>query len=359
MAAERAVAALAGSSSAVEAATPYYPWRAAPRRPARPRRAGRRRAARARVLDALRGRPRLLPLAPLLNDLLGLALPDGPATRQTAGQTRADNLDDLLVALLDAAAGGRPAVVLLEDAQWADASSWRLVRCARERREGLLVVLSIGRHEAPLPAEYDLFAAAGWTDRVALGPLDEAETRELTRLRLGADRVSDGLAAVAWSRTQGNPLFVEQMADHLRAVGLVEVRGGTAGLRAAAGAAVEAEVPDSVRGLVTARIDRFRPPHQSDGEGVERHRPGVPVARPGRDPPGPVRGPGGARRRADAGAGAAAVAAGAGGGVRLPAPGGAAGVLRAAARGRNGSGSTGRPPSGSRPAAAAGRGRCG
>ncbi len=260
LAADRGVLGLVGSCSSVETATPYYPWRAVLEAllglPGLPGPAERG----ARVLAALRDRPRLAPLAPLLNELLGLALPEDELLRQTTGQTRADALNDVIVGLLDATAAGRPVLVVLDDAQWADSSSWRLAKLVGERVGGIALALAVRQTETPLPAEYDLLVAAGGTDRIVLDPLPEAAARELARLRLGAGRLDDATAALVWSRAQGNPLFVEQVADHLAATGLVEVRDGSTVLRVAAGA--DTGIPTSLHGLVTARIDRLPPGHQ-------------------------------------------------------------------------------------------------
>src|SRR5262249_22497381 len=61
-----------------------------------------------------------------------------------------------------------------------------------------------------------------------------------------------------WRRTQGNPLFIEQIAGHLLGAGLVRIENGTAELLDAP----QDVVPDTIRGLVTARIDRLPPAHQ-------------------------------------------------------------------------------------------------
>src|SRR5207253_7559557 len=135
--------------------------------------------------------------------------------RQMAGQTRADNLHDVMVGLLDATADGRPTLIQFEDAQWADSATWRLAKLVRERVARVVVAPAVRRVEAELPAEYDLFANAEWADRIALEPLNEADTRELARAWLGAERVADPLARLIRRRTQGSPLFIEQIVDHL------------------------------------------------------------------------------------------------------------------------------------------------
>ena len=262
MAGERGMKAYVASCSAVEAATPYFPWRSllddllAMSSLADPVERG------AHVAGVLQSRPHLLHLAPLLNDLLGIALPEDEVLRQMSGQTRADNLQDVLVGLFEAATRGQPTLIQFDDAHWADASSWQLAGAIRDRVGSVAVVLSTRWKDSVQTAEYAPIAEASWSDRIDLVALPDPEARELARLRLGAVRVAGPLAELIARRTQGNPLLIEQVVDHMVAVGLVEIREGTAALRQDYGAGAELALPDSIHGLITARIDRLPPAHQ-------------------------------------------------------------------------------------------------
>ena len=74
--------------------------------------------------------------------------------------------------------------------------------------------------------------------------------------------MADPLARLVWERAHGNPLYIEQVVDHLAAAELVEVRDGTAALVAGAAGAVDSAVPDTIRGLIVSRLDRLPPAHQ-------------------------------------------------------------------------------------------------
>jgi class 3 adenylate cyclase/tetratricopeptide (TPR) repeat protein len=262
LAEERGIRGLVVHCSSVEAATPYFPWRAvfdellALSTTSEPAERG------TEVVRVLQSRPQFLPLAPLLNDLLGLDLPEDEIVRQMSGQTRADNLQDVLIGLFEAAIAGRPTLIAFDDAHWADASSWRLADLIRERIGGIALALAIRPGDVPLAAEYARFTEADGTGRIVLDTLPAAQARELARLRLGAVRVADPLAELIWQRTRGSPLFIEQVVEHMRAAGLVELREGVAVLRAASEAGGELSLPDSVHGLITARIDRLPPAPQ-------------------------------------------------------------------------------------------------
>jgi hypothetical protein len=123
---------LAGAGDAIERATPYHAWR-----PIFADLMGsvgidveeRRR----RVLARLQADPEMARLAPLLNSVLPLDLPDNELTAQLTGEVRADNTRQLLVQLLQptsATRAGRaaPLPIVLDDAHWFDSASWALTR---------------------------------------------------------------------------------------------------------------------------------------------------------------------------------------------------------------------------------------
>ena len=96
-------------------------------------------------------------LAPLLNSVLPLELPDNELTAQLTGEVRADNTRQLLVQLLQAAATGpraaaaSPLLLVLDDAHWFDSASWALARQVVARVRPLLLVLATRPLVEPLP----------------------------------------------------------------------------------------------------------------------------------------------------------------------------------------------------------------
>jgi predicted ATPase/class 3 adenylate cyclase len=262
MANDRAMLMVEGHCSSVEEATPYYPWREVYEQLlglpglTDPTERG------MRVTAALLSRPKLLSFAPLLNGLLGLTLPEDEVVRQMTGQTRADNLHDLMIGLLDTIVDGRPALIQFEDAQWSDSASWKLAKLIQERVGRVVIAFAIRRASGEAQTDYQGFASTTVVDRIVLEALDEAETRELARSWLCAERIADQLGSLIWRKTLGNPLFIEHIVEHLSASGLVEIRDGLASLRTTSGEELVPVVPDTIRGLITARIDRLRQPHQ-------------------------------------------------------------------------------------------------
>jgi hypothetical protein len=83
----------------------------------------------------------------LLNDLLGLGLPETTLTEHLDPKLRQASLSSLLVDLLGLWAAERPLLVVLDDAQWLDSLSWQLaLQVARSLTElPLLLVLALYR----------------------------------------------------------------------------------------------------------------------------------------------------------------------------------------------------------------------
>ncbi|HEX2326761.1 MAG TPA: AAA family ATPase, partial [Chloroflexota bacterium] len=261
------VRSLAGAGDAIERATPYLAWR-----PVFARLLGLDGAAgpevlRSRALDRLRAELRpesgLLRLAPLLNIVVPLDLPDNELTAQMTGQVRADNTHELLLGLLQRAAAGVPLLLVLEDAHWLDSASWALaLLVSREVRPALLVLAArplaaLGPGGAP-PAEYRHLLATPGAQRLVLDALPPRDSRALICQRLGVARVAERVTSFVQARAGGNPFFVEELVSALRDNGHVVVADGVC--TAAPGADLAAvALPDTVQGVVTSRIDQLPP----------------------------------------------------------------------------------------------------
>jgi tetratricopeptide (TPR) repeat protein len=161
-----------------------------------------------------------------------------------AGQGNARELAAALAGVLCGLASQERVLVVLEDLHWATsdllevASTLVLDGC---RSQGQLAYLGISRPELPgLP---------GWllrtgTQRIDLDPLAEPSAAELLGSLLGADAGPE-LAGKVFEASQGNPLFVRELALALRETG--PAGPGEAPL----------PIPDSLQALVAARLDRL------------------------------------------------------------------------------------------------------
>ena len=248
-----------GAAEAVERATPYFIWRevfAALFELARYETAAEKRAA---VLAAL-GPERAL-RAPLLAAVLPLDWPETDLTRQLTGAARADSTRDLLAQALQEAALQAPRVVVLEDGQWMDSASWELAHAVRQRPVPLLLVVTTRPLADPLPAGYAALRAAPDTRHWRLGALPPEEALALIRQSLGVRQVPEAVGRFIGDRAEGNAFFTKQLAYALRDSGALLIRDGACHVRP--GLDLDAaDLPDTVQGVVTGRIDRLQPDQQ-------------------------------------------------------------------------------------------------
>lgn len=205
--------------------------------------AGRRLASSPKVTDEHR---------PFLARLLG-------ATGETAEADRLDpeafrrHLHDAVTSLLISMGGGRSVTIAIEDVHWADASTLALLKDLIAAGLRLYVTT---RPEGRAAAEALAAAApAGRAVTIELRPLTPPAVGELLSAVLEGDVPVDLVATVA-ARTDGNPLFVEEIARALRERGAIERRHDR--WRLADPTAVD-ELPDSVERVLASRIDLLPP----------------------------------------------------------------------------------------------------
>ena len=203
-------------------------------------------------------------MAPILAHLLSLPLDAAGAERiaHIEPRTIQRRYADALSALLAGAARKTPLVLVCEDVHWADDASVDLLL-------GLI---------GTLPASPILWIVASRPDRDVpgwrlLGAARETLGDALLELRLGPLAAEDGERLVAnlleieslpaatremiVARAEGNPLFVEEIIRMLIDRGAIESRDGR---WRATDAVLDVEIPETLHGLLLARIDRLPGP---------------------------------------------------------------------------------------------------
>ena len=198
--------------------------------------------------------------APLLNSVLPLDLPDSPETRQITGQGRASLLRDLICRLLESCTARTPTVITFDDAQWFDSGTWDVIAAARRVASPLLLV--VGRRVFPRAVVPDGEDSEDLV-HIVLERLDDADLGTLLLAQMGASRLDPSVAGFIGARSQGNPFFAEELARALLDWGALVVEDD----RAAFWSDVDLEdlglqLPDSVHGIVAARIDWLGPQEQ-------------------------------------------------------------------------------------------------
>ncbi len=171
------------------------------------------------------------------------------------------DLFDLVLAFERAWIGDRAAVHVFDDLHWIDpASAELLISLLKLTRETSVLFIGAFRPDPGTPAwEVRRAAEKIYGDRyteIRLRPLSSAETLRLAgQLIAGADQYPQVLEQIL-GKTEGNPLFVEEVVWELLARG--DLDRGPEGLRWSTGRdPAQIAIPDSLHALLLARLDRL------------------------------------------------------------------------------------------------------
>ena len=159
--------------------------------------------------------------SPFLAELVDLPLddPDAPAVRAARSNPKlfAEQVSESFIALVLATLAKGPLVLALEDLQWADGASLRVLEVLFERAKDLpLFVLALAR--PALDDAHPRLWAGHRVQRVSLEPLHRKPAERLARAL-----VDDGAEVGAIvQRAEGNALFLEELARVAAAGGDVD-----------------------------------------------------------------------------------------------------------------------------------------
>ncbi|MCB9078637.1 MAG: AAA family ATPase [Anaerolineaceae bacterium] len=203
-------------------------------------------------------------LAPLLDPVLPLDWPESELTEQMTGKVRADNTFELLTLLLQQAAHQgnaieAPYVFVLEDCHWLDSASWQLAMRVAQRVEPVVLVLATRPLTQSVPSEYRVISQLPRTVHLALDNLPPQDVIALVCQRLAVDLLPPELTELIVDKAHGNPFFSEELVYALRDAGVIQNRNGSCHI---AGDLAQAQLPDTVQGVITSRIDRLSPAQQ-------------------------------------------------------------------------------------------------
>jgi class 3 adenylate cyclase/tetratricopeptide (TPR) repeat protein len=188
-------------------------------------------------------------IVPYLRHLVGLD-PRDPVVSSMDPQERRGELFYALRRLLLRAAEIRPQVVVYEDVHWTDKATEEYLSLIADSlpTTRILVVLTY-RTGYTHP-----FGERSYQTRVVPAALSAVDSVAMVRGMLVAERLPDDLQALLAHKTEGNPFFVEELVKSLQEAGSIR--------RVAEGYSLTTRledvlVPDSVQGVIAARIDRL------------------------------------------------------------------------------------------------------
>ena len=185
----------------------------------------------------------------------GLEDPATPLAEEEPKRVR-DEMHAAWRTFFSALAADRPVVVVVEDIHWADPAMLDLLEELADRVEGGVSFVC--------PSRPDLTSTRpGWGggkrnySAIALDPLGPRDADALVRSLLDVDGLPDSMFGQILDRAEGNPFFLEEIVRQLVDNRSVWLEGGR---WRAAGDITQVEIPDTVQGVLAARIDLLDPP---------------------------------------------------------------------------------------------------
>ena len=168
-----------------------------------------------------------------------------------------------LVAFLGDIAEEKPLVLFIEDIHWADSSTvdllaYLLTRLGSSR---LFTVITFRPSELQL-AQHPFLAlkldlqTRGVARELPLTFLSENEVRALLALKFPGSAFPPEVARLVHARTEGNPLFVSDIAEYLKVKGVVRETDGKWALTGSL-PDLERDLPESMRSMVQRKIGQL------------------------------------------------------------------------------------------------------
>jgi class 3 adenylate cyclase/tetratricopeptide (TPR) repeat protein len=214
-------------------------------------------------------------MAPYLQHLLSFEVDDEVFPYLTPELIRRRTVE-ALCALLLAEADRAPLAVVIEDVHWIDRATEDVIGALVDALAGRPLLLALayrpeylnqwrGRahHEevqlAPLPeasgaAMVRAILSKPYAEHLPLRPLTGAQSLAVARRILGDDAISPELERLIVERTEGNPLFVEELTQALVEGGELARTRGVLGLSRPV---EQLQIPPNLHAVLLARIDRL------------------------------------------------------------------------------------------------------
>lgn len=232
---------------------------------------------------------------PLLSDLLGLPIPDNPTTAAFDPKQRQESLFGFIIEIVRAWSRSQPLLLVFDNVHWMDETSRALLEAvARAAHDMPVMILVLTRPASETDAQTEALAglqSLRHHQLVRLGELSPGGMSQLVANLLGG-RPSLLAQLLIEAKGQGNPFFTRELVDALResrqlaqedgewalspamidalrtANALVRDEGAWVLAEAADLSTVSLGIPDSVHGVILARLDRL----------PESHKPTIKVA---------------------------------------------------------------------------------
>ena len=180
------------------------------------------------------------------------------AAEAMPGTPEADVADELrwgVRRFFERRAAGQPLLLVFEDLHWAEPRLIELIENVAEWARAPLFLLCLARPD--FRDGHPAFgASAANSTTLTLAPLDATDTSRLITELLGVEALPAMLRADVATKAGGNPLYVEELVRTMIETGRIAQVDGR---WVAASGPSRIEIPPTLVGLITARLDRVSP----------------------------------------------------------------------------------------------------
>ncbi|MBV1878125.1 MAG: AAA family ATPase [Pseudomonadales bacterium] len=211
------------------------------------------------ILTALLADSELLNRLPLLSIVIPLLAPETPFTLQLEGKVRAAQIASLIIEILRRSMSGSQLVVVVDDVQWLDSASFRVLTHIVQEVSPLMLLL-VTRPTTQENLALQQIMAGDMSQRLVVDRMPAEDIISLVCFSLGVDGLPDIVAELILSRAEGHPYFSEELAYALRDNNLISIQQRQCTIREEQFSAINAlDLPQSIEGIITSRIDRLTP----------------------------------------------------------------------------------------------------
>jgi class 3 adenylate cyclase/tetratricopeptide (TPR) repeat protein len=186
---------------------------------------------------------------PALRYLLSVD-PGDPAFAAMEAVARRRKIFEAVRALTLRGARLRPLVLVVEDLHWIDTSSEEFLSSLMDAVATVPLLLILTYRVWYTPP----FGTRSFYTTLTLHSLSAAETAAMASHVLGTAQFPQGLHATLMEKAEGVPLFIEEVTKTLLDLGVLERTNGSYRL---AKSLAEVSVPDTIQGIIMARLDRL------------------------------------------------------------------------------------------------------
>jgi tetratricopeptide (TPR) repeat protein len=180
------------------------------------------------------------------------------------GRVLAENTRLVLTTLLERSARQIPKLITIEDIHWMDTASWALLLDVARLVSDvpLLLVVTTRPLTDPVPREAEQIKRLPYTQHIQLERLSPDDALALVAHRLGVNDLPPEARDLIVEKAEGHPFFSEELAYALRDGGVLLIENGTCRLAPGLTDLDSLNLPSTVQGVITSRIDRLSPTQQ-------------------------------------------------------------------------------------------------